>query len=468
VGTNAIPSTILYQEGFGSPSVFNEFDREMHTYQGKVFVSEIGCGAFNNLDQTAAGFGSRQDLQDAREAINLREGLYQGFQQRGLEKVFGSVAHLFEQSLEMQSKGLARQVEAILTNPQISGFIVTQLNDLAWELEAGILDVWRNPKPAYYALKRLNQPFCLITSPQTHSLHPGGSAWMDISLLNRVPLEGSEQIEITIQNQTGELISRQCLQPRYSAGLHRLDRFSFEAGEECGGFNISTRLMHAQTVLAKTVETIHCLSRVHWENLREKITWWGSIPPLLKGEDLKEFINHPISHGQDSQGILVGLPSELTVEEWAELTELASFGYTVVIGALSPENKVACEALSRVGIPIELQPGYGSWMGCHHWLPQTELSEGLPTSGGLVSELFADIMPRYVLPELGGTVLAGSVRCTQFREMPREIQWRSDIEKLPFGKGRLVFCQYRLFEQAYAHPVASRLAHNLIRLVTCP
>lgn len=463
VGTNAIQSTILSQEGFGSPSIFSEFDREMLTYRGKVFVSEIGCGGFNDLDKTIAGFSRWENLLDAREAISLRNGLYQGFHQRGLERVFGSVAHLFEQSLERQSKGLARQVEAILTNPQISGFIVTQLNDAAWELEAGVLDIWRNPKPAYYALKRLNQPFCLMTALQTHSLYPGCSTWMDISLLNQVPLEGSEQIEVTIQNQVGAVLSRQYLQPGYSSGLHRLDRFTFEAGEECGCFHIFTRLMHSQTVLAETAETIHCLSKVHWENLRTKIYLWGPLPPLLQGDDFKEFIN---SSGQDGQVIIVGSPSGLSAEEWAEILKLASSGYSVVIGALSPENKIACLALSRVGTPIELHPGYGSWMGCHHWLPETELTEGLSTSGGLASELFADILPRYVLAELGGTVFAGSIRCSEKREFPKEILWRSDIEQVSFGKGKLVFCQYRLFEQAYAHPVASRLAYNLLRLAT--
>jgi hypothetical protein len=104
VGTNASSSTVLSQVGFGSPDIFSEFDREMLTYRGKVFVSEVGCGGFNDLDKTVAGFSGRENLLDAQEVISLRDGLYQGFHQRGLEKVFGSVAHLFEQSMEMQSK----------------------------------------------------------------------------------------------------------------------------------------------------------------------------------------------------------------------------------------------------------------------------------------------------------------------------------------------------------------------------
>jgi hypothetical protein len=77
----------------------------------------------------------------------------------------------------------------------------------------GVLDVWRNPKPAYYALKLLNQPFSLITALQTYCLYPGSSTWMDISLMNQVPLKGSEQVEVIIQNQ--EAVSRQ-----FTSGIH--------------------------------------------------------------------------------------------------------------------------------------------------------------------------------------------------------------------------------------------------------
>jgi beta-galactosidase len=466
VGSNTVPSSILSDEGLGSPAVFSEFDREMLTYRGKVFVSEIGCGAFNDLDKTVTGFGLTKDTLDARQVISLRDGLDQGFHQRSLEKVFGSVAHLFEQSLEMQSRGVQRQVEAVLTNPQISGFIVTQLNDNAWELEAGILDIWRDPKPAYFALKRLNQPFCLITSLQTHSLYPDSSTCMDISLLNQVPLAGSEQIEVTIQDQSGKVISRQYLQPVYSAGFHRLDPFTFEAGEQCGSYQIFTRLIGAQTLLAETSETIHCLSPVRWENLQEKIFLWGSLPPLFQGENFAELINPPFSPPQDGQVILVGSPSGVSTDEWVEILRLVNSGNSALIGALSPENTIACQALSQTGMPIELHPGYGSWMGCHHWLPLSGLTEDLPTSGGLASEAFADILPRYVLAELGGAVLAGSIRCVQDRDAPKEIRWRSDIEQVSFGRGRLLFCQYRTFEQGFSHPLASTLAYNLIKLAS--
>jgi len=450
VGTTANQSERLCQQGFGSQPIFDEFDREMLTYRGKVFVSEIGCGGFNDMDKTAAGFKGWEKLLDAQIVNGLRDGLHQGFKRRGLEEIFGSAQRLFE--------------EALLTNPQVSGYILTQLNDVGWELEAGILDLWRNPKPAYHALKRLNQPHCLVTAPQALAICPGSSTWIDLSLLNQVSLEGNEQIVVSVQNQAGDEISAQSLLPVYSAGLHLLNRIEIEAGESSGCYHIAARLMRGKAMLAEATETIHCLPAFHWEVLQRKITLWGPLAPLFQNEVFQGFFIPADPSDPIGQMMVVSLPSALSAEEWDKILRAVNRGGTVVLGSLSPDCTIAVKSLMQAGITIELHPGFGSWLGCHHWLPKGDLTEGFPSAGGLAGGLYADILPRYAMTELGGTVLAGCIRSTQKREKPKEIIWQSDIEQISYGKGKIFFCQYRLFEQEYSHPVASRLAFNLYRL----
>jgi beta-galactosidase len=462
VGTNIHQSSDLSPQGLGSAAIFSEFDRELHTFRGKVFVSEIGCGAFNDMDKTADGFKGWENLLDARIAIHFRDSIYQGFEQRGLNKVFGSPQRLFEQSQEMQSRGISRQVEAILTNPQVSGYIVTQSADLSWELEAGILDMWRNPKPAFHAIKRLNQPHCLITAPQTYSVLPGSSIWTDCSLVNQVALQGNAQIMLTVQNQSGDEVTHQTIKPEKSVGLHRLARIQLTFGD-IGSYRVSTRLIRGKEVLSETIEIIHSLTKVNWDGYRGKVALWGSSPSLFSGAEFTNFFQPARPVDSADQVICISQPSEPTVEQWGDILKAVERGCKVIVGALNLEDKVAVNALSQAGITLEVLPGYGSWIGCHHWLPQTDLTEGLPTSGGLAAEVFTDTLPRYILAELGGTVLAGSIRSTQHPDPPKEIVWRSDIEQVTYGKGKLIFCQYRIFDQAYAHPVASRLTYNLVR-----
>ena len=439
VGSKAISSQVLYAGGYGSKAVFEEFDREMATYQGKIFVSEIGCGAFNNMDQTVAGFQGKENLVDAREVINLRDQLYNGFDHHHLEQVFGSVPSLFEQSQAMQSQGIMRQVSSLLQNPQISGYIVTQFNDMAWELEAGIVDMWRNPKPAYAALKRLNQPFCLVTSPREFAVFAGSKTQVDLTQINQFPLQGDEQIEVVIQDSSGAVLNHLTMRPASSPGIHPHESISFTAGDHPDSYHIHCRLKRGLTTLAEAEETIYCLPKI----------------------DLEEFKT-------DDRVIIVKEPGKLSGAEWSAVIEGASRGQAVIIGAMRPEDKIAQEALKRSGIMIELHTGYGSWLGCHHWLPKSGLTANLPNAGGLAGEAYSGILPCYILTEVVGTVLAGSIRCSQDPFSPKIISWRSDIEQVSFGKGKIIFCQYRIFEPSSLHPVALHLVRNLIGLAARP
>jgi hypothetical protein len=114
-------------------------------------------------------------------------------------------------------------------------------------------------------------------------------------------------------------------------------------------------------------------------------------------------------------------------------------------------------------VNVDLHFGIGNWMGCYHWIPAGEMFEGLP-AGGLAGEAYADVLPHYVMSELGGRVCAGSFRNTQTRREDPAMIWYSDIEAIPCGSGKLVFCQYRVFDRAGSNPLAGRMLSNLLRL----
>jgi hypothetical protein len=154
-------------------------------------------------------------------------------------------------------------------------------------------------------------------------------------------------------------------------------------------------------------------------------------------------------------------PSMMSGEDWQRFTSAVESGMTGIVGDLRPGDAGAFDALKQAGIEIELSMGIGSWLGYYHWTLDSPLFDGLP-SGGLSGEVYADIMPRYVLSELGGDVLAGSVSNTQTRHHEPAMLWYSDIEVVTLGAGFLIFCQYRIFDDALADPVGLRLRRNLL------
>jgi hypothetical protein len=164
---------------------------------------------------------------------------------------------------------------------------------------------------------------------------------------------------------------------------------------------------------------------------------------------------------QQSAILLAAHPATLSDEEWDTLFQSAESGGVAVVGALRPEESAALQAFVRRGVDLKLHPGIGSWMGCYHWIPDSELFSGLP-AGGLAKKPYADILPKYILSELGGEIQAGSLRNTQSRVEAPAMLWYSDIEAIRFGKGTIILCQYRVFEKLDRDPVAARLAYNLI------
>jgi hypothetical protein len=164
------------------------------------------------------------------------------------------------------------------------------------------------------------------------------------------------------------------------------------------------------------------------------------------------------------KALLIAHPGSLSGTEWERVLEDVSSGRSALIGPLRPQDEVALDLLASHEIAIRLHFGIGSWMGCYHWVPNSFVFSGLP-SGGLAGEAYVNVRPHYVMSELGGEVLAGSFSNTQTRLDPPAMLWYSDIERISLGKGRLIFCQYLIFDTLMADPLANRLLANLISML---
>jgi len=387
--------------------------------------------------------------------------LHEGFAARGLDQVFGSVRELIAASQEVQARGNTRQIEALLVNPRVSGFLVTQLNDVAWEFHAGILDPWRKPKRTYDAVKRLNQPDCLILRASAAVVTTGDRVDVTLTLIQRVPAEAAEEVVVTVFGPNGKELAHERHHVPPGAGIKELGDISFATGDGPGEYQIVARLLRNREPLAETTESVLVLSPPDWTEFPDTIAFVGASPPGAE-------TGTPWVHGQTvpMEGIQTRLvvapqPGSLGRDEWDALLAAVAAGGVGVIGPLRPEDELARSILADQGVKVHLHFGIGNWMGCYHWIPAADVFEGLP-AGGLAGEAYADVLPHYVLSELGGRVFAGSLRNTQTRREAPAMIWYSDIEAIPFGSGTLVFCQYRIFDRARSNPLAGRLLCNLV------
>jgi beta-galactosidase len=453
------PSQSLIDHGFGSSkTLLDAFDRQIESYRGKIFVSELGCGGMSDLEETVAQYRDQEHLVDAREMKTFRDSLQTGFAERGLERIFVTVKDLVREAQELQAAGNTRHIEAVLANPRTSGYILTQLNDVAWEFHAGLLDIWRRPKHAYSAVKRLNQAHVLILNLPKTAVPPDSKLAIRLTLVNRTPLAGPDRISVQLFDADGKEVSSVQQDAPQGAGINPLREISLNPALHPGQYKLTARLLNFPDDCAETSRNFWVLPPVDLEGTYARAQWIGAPPARVSTFG-------GVTSGEDQTRLLViARPGSLTGTDWERVLAEVSGGRTAVIGPLRPSDEAALELLASHGISIRLHFGIGNWMGCYHWIPANPLFSGLP-GGGLAGEAYVNVRPHYVLSELGGDVLAGSFSNSQSRLEAPAILWYSDIEKITLGKGCLVFCQYLIFDIPLADPLADWLLANLMSML---
>jgi hypothetical protein len=235
---------------------------------------------------------------------------------------------------------------------------------------------------------------------------------------------------------------------------------AFTAGDGPGEYRIVAQLLRDHVPLADTTETVLAFPSPFWSDVPASMTHLSA--PSLAAGTVAPLVRAALATDQ-GELIVAPRPGSLSREDWDALLAAADAGGVGVVGPLRPDDEQALSTLAQRGVNVALHFGIGNWMGCYHWIPAGGMFEGLP-AGGLAGEAYADVLPHYVMSEMGGRVYAGSFRNTQTRREAPAMIWYSDIEAISFGGGKLLFCQYRLFDRAAGNPLAGRLLGNLLRL----
>jgi hypothetical protein len=240
-------------------------------------------------------------------------------------------------------------------------------------------------------------------------------------------LSGKGHIHVAVHDPTGKEVETWSQTAPPGSGIRELGTISIQTGQISGEYRASARLVKGQATLAESSEMILALPPVDLTKAPAAVEPWAGTPML---------------DATDGEGkvLLVANPASLTEKDWSNLVDAVQTGRVAIIGPLHRRDETALRSLGERGIDVQLHYGIGNWMGCYHWVPQSDLFAGLP-AGGLAREAYVDVLPWYVMSELGGEVLAGSLRNTQTRREPPAILWYSDIEALRFGAGVLFFSQ---------------------------
>jgi hypothetical protein len=399
-----------------------------------VLVSEYGCGALPDFDAALAAFGDEQHLADATLLHDLRDDLAQSMAERGLDREIGDVPTLVAQTQALQAEGILAQTAALRRNPNVSGLILTQLADAGWEQMAGLVGLWRHPKPALEAFTRALRPRLLhLEADDPCTTDSIGVRAALVEEPDLAPLRQPAVLSISIEGS----------QQAAAAKPVRLPRSPDRRGNLVGG-SLALQLPSApgRYQLRATLTTDgwqeEAVCAVRRLPDRNPATGDGLV---LLGRTLRSALPGARTDlPPDWSGpILAHLPSRPAISNLQSAIQRARAGAHLCLVGLDPAS---AERLSPLlDLPLALHSGRGNFMGVHHYVREHPLLDRLGAPC-LADSTFAEVLPAWAVEELPGAEILAS--CFTVPDGGRGFLWRASVQTLPFDRGRLTLCQFQL------------------------
>jgi len=458
--------------GYGPAGGEGKWYARLSSSKDSIFVSEYGCGGLGHMDAQAVSYDifraaeqgvppSATGLQDETDLASIWKELTNGLSSRKLDTQFGGASGFVDAAQDQQAEGVRSQTEALRLNPRICGHILTQFNDVSWESSAGAVDVWRNPKRVVSELPRLNAPILLVVRPETRGADSGSRVRVDFSVVSDNPLPKGTVTEYRIVR--GTQAGRLWTPLKMANGTSSTEIGGLPAR---GKTVVEARLRAGKKVLATDTTAIHSVDT----SMRSQKSFavYGEWPGL------KGIFPSWLIPAEYSQFAVVVKPSKLKKGDLGKALDMARNGGKVVFMELEPADWAELRKFRDIPVKGELRKTISTFSGWFHWVRKMNILAGLPglwpdePGKYLAGEPLADLVPVWSLPEPTGsaTIYAGATGMNIRIMEPNAPAWHwyADIMEVPYGKGKLIFCQYRLLEAIETDPTARMLFYRLLLL----
>ena len=286
---------------------------------------------------------------------------------------------------ELQYRALKRQIETLRWERPISGYVITELNDVQWESN-GLMDVRNRPRAFAGRLANLQRP------------------WLIMAQTARTAVRAGERFEVSMR-------LAGAAEPPEGARLKW--RFADQSGETALGTDPTTVALTACAAEAIAIVPLELEARDGGGRLLSRNAMELCVVPPLGGAAPSLF---PIDGAAWSALAAIGWPNRAATAEDAEIV-LATRLTTPVRAALLAGRKVVLIANSadalidpqrnlplndRHNFPSMLlreragAPWDGQWMGAFSWRRTDGPWSGLP-GGPMLDEHWTGLTPNHVL-----------------------------------------------------------------------
>ena len=375
-------------------------------------------------------------------------GLEARFRDAQLAPIFGDLDGFVGAAQELQYRGLKNQIETLRWERQISGYVITELNDVQWESN-GLMDVRNHPRAFAGRLAELQRP------------------WLVIAQAARTAIRAGERFEVSVR------LAGAAKRPD---GARLTWRFVDESGEAALGPDPTTIALSAGAADAIAIVPLELEARDGEGRVLSRNAFELCVAPPLGGAARALF---PIDAAAARALAAIGWPACAAAAEDAEvlvatqlttpLREALIGGRKVVLIAnsadalIDPERSLPLN--DRHNFPSMLlreragTPWDGQWMSAFTWRRMEGPWSGLP-GGPMLDEHWRGLLPNHVLTGFPSTAFGGLV------DAGLAVGWlhhaAAFVKRSFLGNGWLTVSTFDLTSpQAHENPLAPHLMKAL-------
>lgn len=427
------------------------------------FLSEFGFGGMEDLPDVIAQYGSGKDLlKDARFLQAMLDAGMRGFQERGLDRLFGDFSGFARAAQVLQCDAVRYQVDALLANPKHGGYCYTQLCDAGHEFCAGVLDRWRRPKPVFDTFRQVQAPLRPLIHVARTNLVPRQEVPVTVTLINEERVEDRVDLSLQVVGPTNQVLWKKKRSIKIARGNREIWTGTVAASGSTGAHRFVVRLLKGPKVIAENTIEFFVLPQPAQSEIPVHVVdpyneWTPAIADIAVPAKLKAPLH-------------IVPPLANTVRAYPEsdllqvLSEVREGAVALVFGPPDDWNDLADRV--EPSLRATSKDATGAFLGVYHYAKLHPVFEGLPARG-LMGQPYRNVVAPKTFVEESDEDICGAFDTTPIAAgnymMDRTDWWGSDILVRRFGSGRIVFTHMRLLENAQQDPAAGHLLVNMLR-----
>ncbi|NIA15415.1 MAG: hypothetical protein GWP08_15215 [Nitrospiraceae bacterium] len=427
------------------------------------FLSEFGFGGMEDLADVIAQYGEEAStLKDARFLQGMLDAAKQGYDEHGLDRVFGSFSQFAAATRELQCEAARHQIDACRTNGKLAGYCYTQLCDAGHEFCAGVLDRWRRPKPVFDTFKQIQQSLRpIIQTPKTN-LVPREEIPVTVSLINDDRIEGRVDLSLQVIGPTNQVLWKKKRSIRLPKSGKELWSGTISASGSTGLHRFAVRLMRSGQRISENQISFHVFEPVEpcevEVNVLDPAKEWSKPCHALAKPGI---IYAPI-HIVPPLGNSVRVYPDNDLAQ--VLAQVNGGAVAIVFGPPDDWNDLA-ERIDE-SIRATSKDAVGAFLGMYHYVKLHPVFDGLPARG-LMGHPYRNTAPAKTFTETSDEDICGTFDTTPIAAgnymIDETTWWGSDVLVCRYGSGRIVFTHLRVLQNLGHDPVADRIFVNLLR-----